>query len=144
MRLWSLDPHWLDAKGLLACWREGLLARHVLLGLTRGYTHHPQLARFRAHPHPLAFLDAYLSRLVDEADLRGYSFHRDKILYTPERAVWADVTEGQLAYEWQHLHQKIAVRDPVRLAAMDGSSPTPHPCFRVIPGPLAEWERPLF
>lgn len=30
MRLWSVHPGWLDAKGLVAAWREGLLARAVL------------------------------------------------------------------------------------------------------------------
>lgn len=31
MRLWSLSPKYLDTKGLLAVWREGLLAQSVLL-----------------------------------------------------------------------------------------------------------------
>jgi len=30
MRLWSLHPRYLDAKGLVALWREGLLAQKVL------------------------------------------------------------------------------------------------------------------
>jgi hypothetical protein len=32
MRLWSLHPRYLDAKGLQAVWREGLLAKKVLQG----------------------------------------------------------------------------------------------------------------
>lgn len=44
MRLWSLHPQYLDAKGLVALWREGLLAQAVLAGQTRGYKRHPQLA----------------------------------------------------------------------------------------------------
>ena len=32
MRLWSLSPRYLDVKGLVAVWREGLLADAVLLG----------------------------------------------------------------------------------------------------------------
>lgn len=32
MRLWSLHPSYLDAVGLVALWREGLLARKVLQG----------------------------------------------------------------------------------------------------------------
>jgi hypothetical protein len=39
MRLWSLHPQYLDPAGLVAVWREGLLA-----GQTKGYKHHPQLA----------------------------------------------------------------------------------------------------
>ncbi|OAD21125.1 DNA-(apurinic or apyrimidinic site) lyase / pyrimidine dimer DNA glycosylase, partial [Candidatus Thiomargarita nelsonii] len=37
MRLWSLHPKYLDPKGLVALWRETLLAQKVLLGETRGY-----------------------------------------------------------------------------------------------------------
>nr|WP_243687290.1 pyrimidine dimer DNA glycosylase/endonuclease V [Methanobacterium formicicum] len=47
MRLWSLHPKYLDVKGLVALWREGLLARAVLKGKTKGYTNHPQLIRFK-------------------------------------------------------------------------------------------------
>jgi hypothetical protein len=36
MRLWSLHPSLLDRMGLLALWREGLLAQKVLLGLPAG------------------------------------------------------------------------------------------------------------
>lgn len=76
MRIWSLHPCLLDRRALVACWRETLLAQKVLRGLTRGYTNHPQLIRFRAHPQPLEAVAAYLSGLVDEADARGYSFNR--------------------------------------------------------------------
>jgi len=48
MRLWSLHPAYLDARGLGALWREGLLAQAVLRGKTRGYRSHPQLERWRA------------------------------------------------------------------------------------------------
>ncbi len=43
MRLWTLHPKHLDARGLVALWREALLAQKVLRGATRGYKHHPQL-----------------------------------------------------------------------------------------------------
>ena len=36
MRLWSVHPQHLDVRGLVALWREGLLARKVLLGETNG------------------------------------------------------------------------------------------------------------
>ncbi|HEU5178767.1 MAG TPA: pyrimidine dimer DNA glycosylase/endonuclease V, partial [Burkholderiales bacterium] len=32
MRLWSLHPKYLDARGLVALWREALLAQAVLRG----------------------------------------------------------------------------------------------------------------
>lgn len=47
MRIWSLHPKYLDTKGLVALWRETLLAQHVLSGKTKRYKNHPQLARFK-------------------------------------------------------------------------------------------------
>ncbi|WP_245747334.1 pyrimidine dimer DNA glycosylase/endonuclease V [Frateuria terrea] len=49
MHLWTPHPKHLDRQGLLALWREGLLARAVLRGQTRGYRQHPPLERFRGH-----------------------------------------------------------------------------------------------
>jgi hypothetical protein len=37
MRLWTLHPKCLDARGLVVPWREALLAQKVLRGETRGY-----------------------------------------------------------------------------------------------------------
>jgi len=79
MRLWSLHESLLDSKGLVALWREGLLAQKVLLGLTTGYRFHPQLERFRATRNPVATISAYLWAVVDEARARGYNFDASKI-----------------------------------------------------------------
>lgn len=38
MRIWSLHPKYLDSKGLIALWRESLLAQKVLMGKTSGDT----------------------------------------------------------------------------------------------------------
>src|SRR6516225_6584548 len=105
MRLWTLHPKYLDAKGLVALWREGLLARAVLKGATKGYRHHPQLERFRAHALPLAAINTYLRAVAVEAERRGYSFDRRKI--GPGRpGITLCATQGQLTYEWQHLRRK--------------------------------------
>ena len=61
MRLWIIHPKYLDCKGLVALWREGLLARKVLEGKTRGYRHHPQLKIFKSVEDPIVFIDTYLS-----------------------------------------------------------------------------------
>ena len=74
MRLWSLHPSYLDAVGLVALWREGLLARKVLQGQTKGYIHHPQLFRFRETGTPIHVLDFYLKTVHDESIRRGYHF----------------------------------------------------------------------
>lgn len=141
MRIWSLHPKYLDARGLVALWREALLAQAVLRGQTRGYTHHPQLARFREQPSPAGAVAEYLRTVQEEAGLRGYRFDAGKIL-DPSGALSIPVTEGQLRFEWDHLMAKLDVRDPAwkkRLGAI--SAPEPHPVFRVIAGGLASWER---
>ncbi len=140
MRLWSLHPHYLDVKGLLAVWREGLLARHVLAGKTVGYRNHPQLRRFREAASPLDAIDCYLAEILHEAERRNYAFDREKIDwdFTP---VTLPVTAGQLAYERSHLLRKLAVRDPEaagRLAAE--TRPLPHPMFQVCEGGVEPWE----
>jgi hypothetical protein len=139
MRLWSLHPRFLDARGLVALWREGLLARAVLRGATLGYRHHPQLERFLARRDPVAALDCYLSRVLDEARNRGYGFNASKIAYRKCRHLPMTVTLGQLEYEWKHLLGKLKVRDPSRWRPQ--LRPSPHGCFRVVPGPIANWER---
>ena len=53
MRLWSIHPKYLDTKGLLAVWREALLAKKVLENKTKGYKNHPQLERFKQQNDPL-------------------------------------------------------------------------------------------
>ena len=78
MRLWSLHPRYLDPQGLVALWREALLAQAVLGGKTRGYQHHPQLERFRALVAPRSAVSAYLKAVHAEAVIRGYSFDRDR------------------------------------------------------------------
>lgn len=141
MRLWSLHPKYLDTKGLVALWREALLAKAVLHDETRGYKHHPQLERFRAHSDPCSAINAYLAVIQDEATARGYNFNRDKVGQV--RAVDdIAVTTGQLDFEWQHLQNKLAVRSPaVRAQWSEVVTPTCHPLFRGEPGGVASWER---
>ena len=142
MRLWTLHPRYLDAKGLVALWREGLLARAVFKGTTKGYRHHPQLRRFRAHGSPLAVINTYLRAVAIEAEKRGYSFDRQKI--GPGRpGVVLDATRGQLAYEWKHLLRKLRARNPKLYARWrKAASPQPHPLFEIVPGGVESWERP--
>jgi hypothetical protein len=104
MRLWSLHPRYLDAKGLVALWREGLLAQKVLAGATRGYRHHPQLVRFQEQADALGVIAAYLHEVQLEAERRGYRFDASKI---GRRALTAklQVTQGQLCYEADHLRK---------------------------------------
>jgi len=141
MRLWSIHPRYLDPQGLVALWRETLLAKAVLRGETRGYIHHPQLARFKGHPYPRSAMNSYLAVIHDDATRRGYNFNRSKV--GPVREVVSiAVTSGQLAYEWHHLQRKLAVRSPDVLSHwVNVAVPDCHPLFRRRPGPIASWER---
>jgi len=141
VRLWSLHPRYLDPQGLVALWREALLARAVLRGQTRGYRHHPQLARFQAHPSPRAAISAYLDEVHREATRRGYAFDASKV--GPVRAVAPiPVTRGQVEYEWEHLQAKLARRSPAHHAQWRAlKSPQCHPLLRRRAGSVEPWER---
>lgn len=154
MRLWSLHPRYLDRPGLTAAWREALLAQAVLAGRTRGYTRHPQLARFRETADPLAAIGAYLDGIRAEATERGYRFDVTRINRAADGgpggmadASWVGavpVSDGQLAFEWAHLMAKLRVRSPESAARWSGLPPKTveaHPLFRTVPGPVADWER---
>ncbi len=140
MRIWSLHPQYLDAKGLVALWRETLLAQKVLLGETRGYRNHPQLSRFKSHRDPLAAIAAYLHAVAREAKQRGYHFDEGKILRKGTKAK-IRVTDGQIAYELAHLRAKLKIRDPAAYARLlQTAHPLVHPLFSVVSGEIEDWE----
>jgi hypothetical protein len=119
---------------------RGAARQAVLAGATRGYTRHPQLERFREHPDALELVGAYLSGVADEATARGYRFDRDRIRMPADATGQLDVTEGQLAHEWQHLLAKLEARCPAIAERVQHAEPAPHPLFRVVPGPVAAWD----
>ena len=142
MRLWSFHPKYLDPQGLVALWRETLLAQAVLRGETRGYRNHPQLDRFKNHSAPLAAISLYLKAIHAEAEIRGYSFDKSKIKPT-RKAVTLTVTSGQMMYEWKHLLAKLKVRSPVLYRKWVATEePETHPLFKVRAGEVETWERP--
>lgn len=144
MRLWSLHPKYLDGKGLVALWRESLLAQKVLSGSAPRYRNHPQLERFLGHPAPVEAIGEYLLAVWDEAARRNYRFDQGKILISSHGAAAIPVTDGQLRYEWKHLSAKLRVRNPEALKMLEEVDlPDPHPCFVVVPGTMEAWERPL-
>lgn len=141
MRLWTIHPQYLDPQGLVALWREALLARAVLRGRTKGYRHHPQLERFRTHERPRSAINAYLAAIYAEALARGYAFDRRKI--GPVRPVPSiSTTTAQIRHEWQHLLRKLAVRSgPLHRRWRAVRVPRCHPLFDPIPGAIERWER---
>lgn len=141
MRLWSLHPKYLDPQGLVALWRETLLAQAVLRGQTRGYRNHPQLHRFKNHKAPLSSISLYLKGIYVEADTRGYAFDKSKIKPTRKNASLT-VTRGQMLYEWKHLLAKLKARNiELYRKWRNTQMPEAHPIFRIRPGDVASWEK---
>jgi hypothetical protein len=141
MRLWSIHPAYLDPQGLVALWRETLLAQHVLLGLTKGYKHHPQLDRFKHSKNPPQLIATYLWAIHDEATKRGYTFDSTKI-GKPRSRHKLTVTSGQVQYEFEHLLRKLKQRNPpLYHLHKDVTTPALHPMFKRVRGGIAEWEK---
>jgi hypothetical protein len=141
MRLWTLHPRYLDSKGLVACWREALLAQKVLSGGTRGYRNHPQLFRFRSASDPLCAIGTFLHEIALEGERRGYNFDVRKIA-RPRAAEQIRETRGQLQYEWAHLREKLELRSPMMACQLCNiRRPQAHPLFQIIPGDIREWEK---
>lgn len=165
MRLWTLHPKYLDGKGLVALWREALLAKAVLAGETKGYRHHPQLDRFKVQPEPVMWLNVYLIGIYNEALNRNYRFDYTKIdpdtmLLREQRML---TTTGQIEYEWHHLQNKLMERAPETAAKWAHSAGhqqpvplqpngysvgvsnslkvVPHPLFKIVQGNVGDFER---
>lgn len=143
MRLWSIHPQYLDTKGLLALWREGLLAQQVLLGKTKGYKYHPQLIRFRQTSDPILSIVHYLHGVCNEARRRNYQFDQTKIIRPLlEDVPRIPVSSGQVAYEFNFLKQKLRERDTKCHAICERVKKILlHPSFRGIPGNIEPWEK---
>lgn len=140
MRLWSLHPQYLDSAGLNAAWREGLLARNVLLGNTKGYTNHPQLDRFKKSADPLLYIDGFLTEIYKEAVRRGFKYSANKICIV-ENIDPLSVTNKQLEYEYQHLRHKLETRSPSLLSKLPNiENIYPHPIFNIVDGDIEKWE----
>jgi len=140
MRIWSLHPKYLDTKGLVALWREALLAKHVLEGKTKGYKNHPQLLRFKKSKNAIEFINQYLSEIYLEASNRNFNFDKAKINwdFKPGKLT---VTTKQLAYETNHLLKKLQIRDPESFNNLKlNKTIATHPIFNLVEGDIEEWE----
>ena len=143
MRLWSIHPKYLDRAGLLAVWREALLGQKVLEGKTKGYTNHPQLKRFKSHPHPQEAIANYLSGIWKESERRRYNFDRKKI-GTKGRADKIPVTRGHMKYEFRLLREKLKGRAPrVAQRLVCVREIESHPLFEVVEGAKEKWEKTI-
>ena len=146
MRLWSLNPRYLDSKGLNGVWREGLLAQAVLLGKTKGWKNHSHILRFKKHERPVDAIGYYLLLISEEARIRGYNYDQTKIVAPTRNVSPITVTDGQLLYEFHILKNRLKSRSPkmycnVLKLERSETRPTPHPLFIVIKGAVESWEK---
>jgi len=141
LRLWSIHPKYLDAAGLVALWRESLLAQKILREPTKGYRNHPQLRRFRMHPCPQRAMAGYLKGIWQESRRRGYNFDEKKI-GVKDTAVKVPVTRGQLRYEFDWLLDKLKKRDGDRYNKLRSVKRIEsNSAFEIIEGGIEEWEK---
>ena len=143
VRIWSIHPQYLDAKGLVALWRETLLAKNVLEEKTKGYRNHPQLDRFKKHENGLEAIHFYLSEIYQEAQRRDYHFSAEKFLKPKNNIPRIAVQAGQIAFERKHLLNKLKLRDLALYQQwMKEEKWELHPLFEVVQGGIEDWERP--
>ena len=141
MRLWSLHPCYLDSRGLVALWREALLAKKVLAGQTSGYRNHPQLLRFKEDGNPAGCINLYLSYVYEESQRRNFNFTKDKVDWSVA-PFQLTVTSGQMKYETAHLLAKLKIRDAAAYRLfVRAKKIIPHPLFRIVKGPAENWEK---
>ena len=147
MRLWSIHPKYLDSIGLIALWRESLLAKKVLEGNTKGYTNHPQLIRFKNMGQgKLVYVNNYLLTIYNESIVRGFIFNKDKIDLLDANIALENmyVTNGQLEYEFSWLLEKLQKRSVEKYHEnLEVENIEPNPIFSIIKGPVEEWEKLL-
>jgi len=142
MRLWSIHPRYLDSRGLVALWREGLLAKKVLSGRARGYRNHPQLERFKKTSRPARAINDYLAAVLEEAEKRGYAFDARKVSLRGEKSPPIRISSGQLRFEFRHLLAKLKKRDTLAYRRLLRSGPLEaHPLFRLVQGRKEPWEK---
>ncbi len=142
MRLWTLHPQYLDVMGLLALWRETLLAQKVLAGQTVGYRNHPQLERFKSASYPEQAIGYYLGIIHEEAVRRQYQFNVKLIRVPHPKSPRIKVSSGQLHYEFLFLNEKLKKRSPAGWAALKKIHQiVPHPAFQIVDGDIESWER---
>jgi hypothetical protein len=140
MRLWSLHPRLLDSKGLIACWREGLLAQAVLLNFTKGYKNHSQLIRFKQTEDPIGYLGSFLLTICNEASKRNYNFDIGKITRINFFS-HIPVTTKQIEFEFNHLQQKLIIRDNAKHLENKVMGALINPIFQQCDGEIESWEK---
>lgn len=141
MRLWSIHPKYLDTVGLVALWRETLLAKKVLEGNTQGYINHPQLERFKQKEKPLDALNHYLYHVYTESLERGFTFNKNKFIHN-SFSEKISISKKQKEYEFNHLQKKLDKRNKIKyIENLEVKEIKLNPIFKETSGPIAVWEK---
>lgn len=142
MRLWSVHPKYLDCKGLVALWRESLLAKKVLLGKTQAFKKHPQLERFKKHSNSISAINAYLYQVYEQGLKCGYGFKKEKVTIPVKTIKPIKVTKNQILFEFNHLKKKLKTRDSEKYRQLlKVKEIEPHPIFKIVEGEIEGWEK---
>lgn len=143
MRLWSVRFDYLDNIGLIALWREALLAKSVLELKTKGYKNHPQLIRFKNFKYPLKAINTYLFYIFKESEIRNFNFDLAKIEYSAiDLSIKIPITQGQLNYELNLIKFKLKKRTPKYYEKIkDIRIAQPNDLFYATQGEIEIWEK---
>jgi hypothetical protein len=133
LRLWTVNPKYLDVKGLVALWRESLLAQKVLRSKTKGWKRHPQLDRFKKHPDPVSAIGFYLYCIYEEGKRRGHDFKKEKIYRDSINVPVIKVSREWVLLEFEQLKQKLKKRGRERYKQLlEVKEIELHPIFRYV------------
>lgn len=137
MRLWTIHPEYLDNKQLSTLWRDTLLAKNVLSGLTKHHKSDSQLNRFQNHPIPRKAINFYLSIIWEESQNRNMPFDESKFSKTSlKEKEFIEVNTGQVSFEFKRLKQEQK-NDIIQIPAKIKI----HPLFKSVNGPVEVWEK---
>ena len=114
MRIWDIDPGYLNRGNLLGEHAEAHAASTVLSEGRKGYSRHPETLRWRGR---LAALSARHDRLVAEMTLRGYR-HRSPMRHDGP-AAWPGTYVDAPAHQFELLAAKYREREPGRIPIPD-------------------------
>jgi len=111
MRIWDIDPGYLNRQSLLGEHRELHAIFVVLTQHRKGYAAHPETRRWQGH---LAALDKRHDLLVEEMELRGYN-HHSPLPTVPGETVWPKTFVDPPHAQFAILQEKYRTKEPGRI-----------------------------
>lgn len=111
MRIWDIDPGYLNRQSLLGEHRElhGIVS--IIVNGTRGYSCHPETRRWAGHGWALQQRHRLLAA---EMALRGYT-DRSPVTMHPNYGIWPEIYIDEPFRQFQLLREKYAFKAPGRI-----------------------------